>query len=123
MKKTVIVSTRPESNQYAVRAAMMLEQQELPFVPVGIQLETGKVLGHEVLDLQKMPAIDEVDTVTLYMHAMFQKQWYDYLLSLKPRRIIFNPGAENQEFKKLAEKEGIECLEACTLVMLSVGNF
>lgn len=123
MKKTAIVSTRPESNQYAVRAAMMMEQQELPFVPVGVQLETGEVIGHKVLDLREKPEIDEVDTLTLYIHPMFQKQWYDYLLGLHPKRIIFNPGAENQEFKKLAEKQGIECVEACTLVMLSVGDF
>lgn len=123
MKKTAIVSTRPESNQYAHRAAAMLEQQDISFVPVGIQIETGKVLGQEVLDLREKPLIEGIDTVTLYMHPMFQKQWYDYLLSLHPKRIIFNPGTENQEFKKLAEKEGIECLEACTLVMLSIGDF
>lgn len=123
MKKTAIVSTRPESNQYALQAAMMLQQQEIPFVPVGVQLETGKVQGQEVLDLREKPSIEEVDTLTLYMHPMFQNQWYDYLLGLHPNRIIFNPGTENQEFKKLAEKQGVECVEACTLVMLSIGNF
>ncbi len=123
MKKTAIVSTRPESNQYAVQAAMMLQQQALPFVPVGVQLETGEVMGEKVLDLKEKPEIGEVDTLTLYIHPMFQKQWYDYLLGLHPNRIIFNPGAENQEFKKLAEKQGVECVEACTLVMLSIGDF
>ena len=81
------------------------------------------MLGHQVLNIYEKPVIKNVDTITLYINPEKQKQWYDYLLSLDPERIIFNPGTENQEFKSLAEKEGIECLEACTLVMLSVGNF
>lgn len=121
--KTAIISSRPESNQYAHRAAMLLQQQDIEFVPVGIQLESGEVVGQKVLNLEEKPEIEGVDTVTLYMHPALQEAWYDYILSLHPRRIIFNPGTENQAFKLLAEKQGVECLEACTLVMLSVGNF
>ena len=121
--KTAIISSRPESNQYAHRAAMMLRQQDIEFVPVGIKLESGEVVGEKILDLKQKPTLERVDTVTLYVHPALQIEWYDYILSLEPRRIIFNPGTENQEFKLLAEKQGIECLEACTLVMLSIGNF
>lgn len=123
MKKTVIVSSRPESNPYAVRAAMMLHQQGIEFVPVGLQIESGEVAGQQVLDLNEKPGLEAVDTLTLYVHPRFQKPWYDYLLGLHPKRIIFNPGTENQEFKTMAEKQGVECLEACTLVMLSIGDF
>jgi predicted CoA-binding protein len=121
--KTAIISSRPESNQYAHRAAMMLKQQDIDFVPIGVKLESGEVVGEKVLDLKQKPALEGVDTVTLYVHPALQTEWYDYIFSLQPRRIIFNPGTENQEFKLLAEKQGIECLEACTLVMLSIGNF
>ncbi|MCC7017948.1 MAG: CoA-binding protein, partial [Rhodospirillales bacterium] len=58
-----------------------------------------------------------------YLSAKNQKDWYDYILSLKPKRIIFNPGAENPELMEIAAKQGVESVEACTLVMLSIGNY
>jgi hypothetical protein len=64
-----------------------------------------------------------VDTVTLYLNPRAQQEYYDYILSLHPRRIIFNPGAENPELSKLAKDHGIQPVEACTLVMLSTGQF
>ena len=68
-------------------------------------------------------SFENVDTITLYLNPMHQKQYYDYIVSLKPKRIIFNPGTENEEFEKMAEKKGIEALEACTLVMLRSGQY
>jgi hypothetical protein len=66
---------------------------------------------------------DSVDTITLYLSAGNQKQYYDYILSLKPKRLIFNPGAENDELYDLAKENGIQPIEACTLVMLSTGQY
>ncbi len=66
---------------------------------------------------------EEVDTVTMYMNATHQQEYYDYILSLKPRRIIFNPGAENYELEEIARANGIQPVEACTLVMLSTGQY
>ena len=120
-KKTVIVGSTPRPYRYAHQAAVMLDEREIPFIPLGIQ--EGEVLGRDILNVYDKPQIEEVDSLTMYISAPRQKEWYDYLLSLKPKRIIFNPGSENYEFKKRAESEGVECLEACTLVMLSVGNF
>jgi uncharacterized protein len=68
-------------------------------------------------------AWSDIDTVTLYLNPLHQEPYYDYILSLKPRRIIFNPGTENPELEMLASEAGIECLEACTLVMLSTGQY
>lgn len=99
----------------------MLDERAHEFIPLGIQ--EGTVLGRRILNISEKPVIEDVDTVTLYINPQRQKEWYDYLLSLQPRRIIFNPGTENQELKNLAEKKGIECLEACTLVMLSIGVY
>jgi hypothetical protein len=59
----------------------------------------------------------------LYLNPKNQEQYYNYILSLKPSRIIFNPGTENPVFEKMAEEKGIEALEACTLVMLSAGQY
>jgi predicted CoA-binding protein len=69
------------------------------------------------------PEIKEVDTITLYMNPQRQKPHYSYILSLQPKRIIFNPGTENLELVSLAKELGIETVIACTLVMLSVGNY
>jgi len=121
MGKTVIVGSTPKPYKYAQQAAKMLDERNFEFIPLGIQ--EGDVLGREILNIYDKPEIEDVDTVTLYINPQRQKEWYSYLLSLHPKRIIFNPGTENQELKKLAEQEGIECLEACTLVMLSIGVY
>lgn len=120
-KKTVIVGSTPKPYVYAHQAATMLRERGIPFVPLGIQ--HGEVLGKEILNVHDKPEISDVHTLSLYINPTRQRDWYEYLLSLRPKRIIFNPGTENPEFKKLAEEQGVECLEACTLVMLSVGNF
>ena len=65
----------------------------------------------------------DIDTVTMYISPVHQSEYYDYILRLRPRRIIFNPGTENPELAAMAEKEGISALEACTLVMLSTGQY
>ena len=62
-------------------------------------------------------------TVTLYIGPQHQPEWYNYILSLKPTRIIFNPGSENQEFEALANTLGVDAIQACTLVMLRTGQF
>ena len=69
------------------------------------------------------PMIADADTVTLYVGAKNQPPLYDYIFSLHPKRIIFNPGAENKEFEMKAAEKGIETLEACTLVLLSTGQY
>lgn len=69
------------------------------------------------------PAFENVDTITLYMNPTNQKPYYDYILSLSPKRIIFNPGTENEELESLAAKNGIQVMEACTLVMLSTNHY
>jgi predicted CoA-binding protein len=69
------------------------------------------------------PSFENIDTITLYIGPQHQPEWYDYIINLKPKRIIFNPGTENEEFEQLLEKNGIEVQEACTLVMLSIGAY
>jgi predicted CoA-binding protein len=67
--------------------------------------------------------VEDVDTVTMYLNPLHQKEYYNYILSLKPKRIIFNPGAENEELAQLAKDNHIVPVEACTLVLLSTGQF
>ncbi len=121
MKKTVIIGATNNPSRYAYTAAQMLSQKNLNFIPVGIKI--GQVFGQEILDLNKKPLIEDVDTVTLYLGPDNQEVWLDYIISLQPHRIIFNPGTENPKLFDLAKKNNISCLSACTLVMLSTGQY
>jgi len=121
MKKTVILGATTNPARYAYIAAHRLQQAGVPFVPVGIK--QGQVANQPILDLRQQPPVPNVHTITLYLGPHNQTQWYDYMIGLQPRRIIFNPGTENDQLVQLAQQHGIEPLEACTLVLLSVGNY
>ena len=81
----------------------------------------GKI--NEVVFDTKHTLYTDIDTVTLYVNPIIQKSYEDYILELKPRRVIFNPGTENPVFEKRLTENGIEPIEACTLVMLSIGQY
>lgn len=119
MKKTLVLGATPNPARYAYLATMRLKRYGHEVILLGIR--DGNIEG---LEIQKgKPAIEGVDTVTLYLNAQRQRDYYDYIFSLHPRRIIFNPGAENPELLRLAKEKGIETVEGCTLVMLSIGAF
>jgi predicted CoA-binding protein len=121
MKKTVIIGATPNPSRYAYMAAHSLKAHKHEFVPVGIK--RGEVHGVPIKNINDRPAIPDVDTITMYIGPQRQPPWYDYILSLKPRRIIFNPGSENHELAQRAEQQGIQVLEACTLVMLRTNQY
>ena len=106
-------------DRYSNRAVRKLKAYGHEVVAVG--LREGDIDGIKIH--ADKPAEQNVDTVTMYVGEKNQPPLYDYILSLKPKRIIFNPGAENPELEKMAEEKGIEVVEACTLVLLSIGNF
>lgn len=85
-------------------------------------LKVGSVAGISI-QTEWPFAISQLDTITLYINTERQKNLYDSLLALHPKRIIFNPGTENPELEDLARSEGIEVLEACTLVLLATGQY
>lgn len=121
MKKTVIIGATTNPGRYAFLAARMLTDYQHEIVPVGIK--EGAVFGKEILDIFEKPAINDVHTVTMYIGPQKQPQYYSYILGLRPKRIIFNPGTENDEFERMAEEQGVEAVEGCTLVMLRSGQF
>ncbi len=117
--KTLVLGATDNPSRYAYRAVHSLKNHGHEVVPVGIR--KGQVAGLDIrLD---RPQEAGIDTVTLYVGPQNQPGWYDYILSLKPRRIIFNPGTENPELEQKAQAAGIQTEEACTLVMLSVGQY
>ncbi len=119
MKKTLVLGATTNPERYAYLAVTRLMQKGHEVVPVGIK--TGDINGIPII--QGQPQVEDIDTVTLYLGAARQREYYDYLLSLKPKRIIFNPGTENPELAQRAEKQEIEVIEGCTLVMLSIGTY
>jgi predicted CoA-binding protein len=120
-KLTLVVGATDNVDRYAYRAAEMLQNKGFDFIPIGIK--KGRVLGKEILDLRQIPDLKEIHTITLYLGPQNQSEWIDYLIGLQPKRIIFNPGTENLEFFPKAKAAGIDVLEACTLVMLTTGQF
>jgi uncharacterized protein len=120
MKKTLVLGATDNPDRFAYRAAHSLLRHGHDIALVGIK--KGEIAGRPIINDKETP-VEEVDTVTLYVGPRNQPEWYDYILKLKPKRIIFNPGTENPELEKMARNKGIETLEACTLVMLSVGAY
>jgi uncharacterized protein len=119
MKKTLILGASTNPARYAFAAAHRLKGSGHPVVLLG--LREGEVAG-EAIGTTKVPH-DDIDTVTLYVGPRHQPEYYEYILSLKPRRVIFNPGTENREFERMLSEAGVEPLHACTLVMLSMGTY
>jgi hypothetical protein len=119
MKKTVVIGASTKPERYAYKATVALKKHFHEVVPLG--LRSGDINGTAIL--VGKPEIENVDTVTLYLGPQNQPEFYEYIIGLKPKRVIFNPGTENSEFEAMLEKNNIEPVEACTLVMLSIGNY
>jgi len=120
-KITVILGASNNPSRFSYVAVHRLKQKGYEVVPVGIK--KGSVAGEEIRDIRQKPYIDYVDTITLYMNPENQKAYYDYIMDLGPRRIIFNPGTENPELAAVARDQDIETIFNCTLVMLSQGIY
>ena len=118
-KKTLVIGASEKTDRYSNMAIKKLRNFDHPVVAIGNK--EGKVMDVDII--KGRPAFENIDTVTLYVNPKIQQDYYDYILSLNPKRIIFNPGTENREFEGMAEAKGIETIEACTLVMLSIKNY
>jgi predicted CoA-binding protein len=116
---TLVLGASSNPDRYSYRAVVQLLDKNIPVVALGNR--TGHI-GSQPILTDPIP-LDSVDTVTLYLNPTRQVPYYPYILSLHPRRLIFNPGSENTELAELARKEGIQVQEACTLVLLSIGRY
>lgn len=117
--KVLVLGASENPERYSNRAAKLLRQHGFEVAALGNK--EGKI--DDVIVHNTPLSFENIHTVTVYLGAPNQKTYYDYILSLHPKRVIFNPGAENNELKTLLEKNKIESVEACTLVMLNVGTF
>jgi uncharacterized protein len=118
-KKTLVLGASPNPDRYGFKATSMLQEYKHPVTPFG--LKAGEIEGLQIV--KELPADKDFDTVTLYLGPDNQKNYYDYVIGLHPKRVVFNPGTENPEFEKLLTEKGIEPIEACTLVLLRTGQY
>ena len=118
-KKTLVLGASENPSRYSNRAILNLRRKGHEVVAIGRR--KGQVMDVEIETGQR--PVEGIDTVTLYLNPDNQQPYIDYILSLKPKRIIFNPGTENIQLEALAEEAGIEAQEACTLVLLSIGRY
>ncbi len=115
----MVLGATPDSSRYAYLAANRLVNAGHHIINVGIK--KGEVAG---VPIEPADVIyPDVDTITLYIGPQHQPPLYDYILNTHPKRIIFNPGTENDELRYLANQKGIETEYACTLVLLSIGQY
>lgn len=119
MKKTLILGASTNPARYSYLVANKLARKGYPIVNVGRKV--GSVAGAEIEPAENIH--QDIDTITLYVGPQNQAPYYDYILKTNPKRIIFNPGAENAELAEKARAQGIEVVEACTLVMLNTGQY
>jgi uncharacterized protein len=119
MKKTLIIGASTNPERYSYKAAEKLLDFGHPIEMIGRKED---VLFDKLIHVKKAE-IDDLHTVTLYISAKFQIEYYDYILKLKPKRVIFNPGTENTEFQELLSKNNIDFENACTLVLLATNSY
>lgn len=118
-KKTVVLGASQNEERYSNLAVKKLVAHNHPVIAIG----NKEGIINDIKIIKDNPSLKDVDTVTLYLNPENQKPYYDYILSLNPKRIIFNPGTENDELENLAAAKGIKTMEACTLVLLSTNQY
>lgn len=118
-KKTLVLGASDNPSRYSYMAINKLRGHDHPVVGIGKK----KVLVADVAVETEQTPFSDIDTVTLYLSPAHQQAYYDYILQLKPKRVIFNPGTENEELESLLTENKIPFMEACTLVLLSTGQY
>lgn len=115
MKKTLVLGASPDSYRQSYKAVKKLLKENYDVIAFGIR--AGKIMDLEIENEKKQ--FEDIHTISIYLLPEKQLDYYDYILSLKPQRIIFNPATYNVELAEIAKKTGIKVLDACTLILLS----
>ncbi len=117
--KVMILGASANKERYSYMALQSLERHGYEVVLVSPRYK--KIDGHKVFD--HIPKLKDIDTLTLYVNPKILEAYRDDIISLKPRRVIFNPGTESETLKKVFLEAGIETEYACTLVLLNTNQF
>ncbi|WP_029331609.1 CoA-binding protein [Gillisia marina] len=118
-KKTLVLGASLNPARYSNLAIERLVRKNIATEAVGLKEGTvnGVTINSEMIDFEG------IDTITLYLNAKRQEAFYDYIIDLQPKRVIFNPGTENPVLYDLLRKNNIDFQNACTLVMLSTNHY
>lgn len=119
VKKTVVLGASQNPSRYSYLAINRLRAHQHPVVAIGRRVGQVADVG---ISKDQLPESD-VDTITLYLNPKNQVEYYNYIMSLRPKRIIFNPGTENDDLIRMAKENNIKPVLGCTLVMLSTGQY
>lgn len=119
MKKNLVIGASENPQRYSNMAVRSLQKHGHNVLAIGAR---EGIIGDVKIVTEKLP-FEDIDTVTMYLGPNNQSSYFDYIIGLKPKRVIFNPGTENPLFIQQLENSGIEAIEACTLVLLSTGQF
>lgn len=119
MNKVLVLGASAKPIRFSYKTVKSLLRRNYPVVAVG--RKPGKIDNVDIL--VGKPKLDDIHTVMLYMNPDNQRDYYDYILNMAPRRIIFNPGTENPELMEMAENENIKVVIDCGLVMLNSHTF
>jgi uncharacterized protein len=117
--KTLVIGATTNKDRYAYKAIQSLIDKSHQVVAIGTK--EGMALDVNI-ETSKLP-FTGIDTVTLYLNPKNQEEYYDYIISLKPRRVLFNPGTENPVFYEILNQNNIEFEVACTLVLLATNQY
>ncbi len=119
MKKTLVLGASLNPSRYSNLAINRLVNHG--HIVEALGLKKGVVAGVDISTEKE--DFENIDTVTLYLNPKWQEEYYDYIISLKPKRVIFNPGTENPEFYEMLGKNNIKTEVACTLVLLGTNQY
>lgn len=118
-KKTLVIGASTKPDRYAYKAIKRLLNHKHEVV--AISNKKGTI--DEVVFHTDLPDFEKIDTITLYLNPQRQKEYYDYIVKLQPKRVIFNPGTENEELQTILTQNNIDFEEACTLVLLGTNQY
>lgn len=118
-KKTLVIGASTKPDRYAFKAITMLVDKGHSVLAIG--QNGGEVAGIKIHT--KTIPLKNIDTVTLYLNPIRQREYYNYIIETRPKRVIFNPGTENPEFYQLLQSNGIEVEIACTVVLLTTNQY
>ena len=117
--KTLILGASSNPDRYSYQALLSLQKHQHEVVALGRKEE----VVHGVSIQTGLPELTDIDTVTLYLNPTHQQAYYDYIIGLQPRRVIFNPGTENLAFYAQLIQHQIQVEVACTLVLLATNQY
>ncbi len=125
-KHTVVIGASLNPQRYSHRAIIRLNSHNIPVIAVGLKegtVGTTEIISFDSAFAKAQTHKNLVDTVTLYLNPKRQAAYYEYIISLSPKRVIFNPGTENPAFYKLLKEANITSEIACTLVLLATNQY